>query len=474
MKTGKSERLERRGSATLVAVFAILILAILSGAMLVQSIQGQSERVAAIERHKATHNADAGVAHAVTNLTAGDENDIGSSQAPLAFSGGSYWAEVDDNGDGTYTVVSTASFGNELETIEAWLTPKGGGIYDNAIFAGNSSGDPGYVMEMGGVGGQADEIYGDLYSGGSVAIEDDAFVTGTIRADGSISGASGESGVSLPIPDIASMDYENTADFDVADLFSTATYRYDNAGGYAWQMPESSPAHVFRKNPSDRQSEIGSTVKDDFFLEDPYEPVLIDPNQNGTDPYPITLSGVSGEAGPDSNHKVFYIDGNLWLHNLRTYSFGLSHSEPNGVQVTFVVKGNVYFSDNFFYADPSMDGVAFIAIEDQAVADSGNIFFGDPEFGTLQQMNAFMYAENDFYDTNLTAAGSSQIAVNGNMTAGNQVLIERNFNGNHTKLTVTFDDRISLGTLEMPGLPPQSGAGPDKFGVDYWHRIAHQ
>ena len=138
MKTGKSERLERRGSATLVAVFAILILAILSGAMLVQSIQGQSERVAAIERHKATHNADAGVAHAVTNLTAGDENDIGSSQAPLAFSGGSYWAEVDDNGDGTYTVVSTASFGNELETIEAWLTPKGGGIYDNAIFAGNS------------------------------------------------------------------------------------------------------------------------------------------------------------------------------------------------------------------------------------------------------------------------------------------------------------------------------------------------
>ena len=43
---------------------------------------------------------------------------------------------------------------------------------------------------------------------------------------------------------------------------------------------------------------------------------------------------------------------------------------------------------------------------------------------------------------------------------------------NQVGLTVAFDDRISEGTLSMPGLPGQSGVGPDKYGVTYWHRIA--
>ena len=59
------------------------------------------------------------------------------------------------------------------------------------------------------------------------------------------------------------------------------------------------------------------------------------------------------------------------------------------------------------------------------MADSGNVYFGDPTFGTLREMHAFMYAENDFYDTNLSSSSSSIVELVGNMTAGNQVKINR-------------------------------------------------
>jgi hypothetical protein len=52
-----------------------------------------------------------------------------------------------------------------------------------------------------------------------------------------------------------------------------------------------------------------------------------------------------------------------------------------------------------------------IAIKDLGVRDSGNIYFGDPSFGTLERMDAFMYAENNFLDTNLSATGSARVTV---------------------------------------------------------------
>lgn len=463
----------REGSGAVIAVMVIVLLAILTGAMLMTTMQGKDERRAAIDRHQAIFTADAGIARAVTNLTAGDDTAmIGDVDNPLPFAGGDFWVRVDDNMDTTYTVTSTGVAKGELQTIEAVLEPRGGGIYDNAIFAGNTDNDPNYTLELGGENGEADLVVGDVFSGGDVDIVEDAVVTGIPRAEGQVNGAVGEEGISQPIPDLAGMDYENTADFHVNDLFSSGAYLANDAfGGTAWQMPESSPAHIFRRNPTDRGANISSTPGPDYFLEDPFEPVRVDRAQNGNDASSISLSGISGDPGPNGNHKVYYIDGNLWLHNRKTFSFKFAHDEPNGVQVTFVVQGNIYFSDNLFYEDPTVDGVAFIAMKEDGVQDSGNIYFGDPEYGTLEQMNSFMYAENNFYDTNLDADGSSEVYLNGNMTAGNQVLIERDYQDHHTKLTVDFDDRISVGDLSMPGLPGNSGAGPDKYLVTYWRQI---
>ncbi len=502
----------RRGSATVAALVSVVAFVGITGAFLAMSAKSAQERNDAGARHRAFLAASSGIAHTVANMNtegvddpvqakvgitvvdpdallavgqgstgklslAGLENKTSyTEEAPdtsVKFSKSSYWADVVDNGDETWTVSSTGSSGNAQVTLEVVVGSVAGGVFANAIFAGNEDGDPLYELQFSGTNAQADEIIGDIYSGGNLKFTAHASIDGEPRAKGYIHGTTkGQTGTSQPIPDLQCMNYETTADFDVAQLFQASeTYQYDNAGGYAYQLPEASPAHIFRKNPSDRSSETSSTTKNDYFLEDPYESVTSDSAQDGSNAYGVSITGVSGEPGPNGNKKVYFIDGNLWLHNKRSFSLGLKHNETNGVQITFVVKGNIYFSDNFFYEDTDKDGVAFIAMEDENVADSGNIYLGDPEFGTLNRMHAFMYAQNDFYDYNLDATGSSRVEVYGNMSAGNQVLIERDFLGKHTKLKVDFDDRLAGEELELPSLPPMTGAGDGgSYAVQgWWH-----
>jgi len=170
---GECGRGSREGSGAVIAVMVIVLLAILTGAMLMTTMQSKDERRAAVDRHQAIFAADAGIARAVTNLTAGDDTQlIGDRDNPLPFGGGDYWVRVDDNNDTTFTVTSTGVVKGELQSIEAVLMPVGGGIYDNAIFAGNTENDPLYTLELGGVGGESDLVVGDIFSGGDVDITD--------------------------------------------------------------------------------------------------------------------------------------------------------------------------------------------------------------------------------------------------------------------------------------------------------------
>jgi hypothetical protein len=81
-------------------------------------------------------------------------------------------------------------------------------------------------------------------------------------------------------------------------------------------------------------------------------------------------------------------------------------------------------------------------------------------------MDAFMYAENNFYDNNLNAGGSATIVVNGVMSAGNQVAINRDFGTSHVKLDLNFDDRVVNRTLTLPGMPPLlGGSGSHSYSL---------
>ncbi len=213
------------------------------------------------------------------------------------------------------------------------------------------------------------------------------------------------------------------------------------------------------------------TVKDDYFLEDPYESMQTGSSVQWSAGSKITLSGLGGEPGVNSNGKVFYIDGNLWIHNKNIFSFSLYNSGPEATKITFVVKGNLYISDNLFYENYNSDAVAFVTIKDSAVSNSGNIYFGDPSFGTLEYMDAFMYAENDFLDNNMSATGSAEVTVHGNMTAGNQVAINRDYGTQHSKLTMIWDDRIALGNLTMNGIPTTPVGGGTGWNLLAWMEV---
>ncbi len=467
---------EERGSALLLAIVATIVLAGMAGAVMAVSGAFKHESTSATENSRALYVAEAGLSEGIAAVQADDkiylDNTFPDLMVPTAFGNGTYWGDVSKIDDETLTVTAFGSISGQTRGVEAVLVKSVSSIYDHALFAGNSSGDPLYDMGFGGNGTQGDAITGNIYSGGNITVSGSATVNGDAKAVGTVTGMPGISG-SEPIPDIPAMNYETNNDFDVAKLFAGggASYSSNALGGSAWQMPESSPAHIFRLNPSDRTANTSTTVKNDFFLEDPYESVNTSSTVTAANGTHLTLSGMDGNPGPDGNKKVYFIDGNLWVHNPKIYSFTMWNSKPEAVQVTFVVKGNVYFSDNILYHDPKNDGVAFIAMKDIKVADSGNIYFGDPTFGTLEQMDSFMYAENNFLDNNLSATGSAKVTVNGNMTAGNQVLIKRDFGSQHSKLTVNFDDRILNGTISLPGLP---GVGPGgvSWGVSSWREIA--
>jgi len=461
-----------------VALIAVLVLGGLTASMLTFSSAFQRENHSKEQSTKALYVAEAGMSLAIDSVRGGAMEPIatsldivqGDSNAPMAFSGGGYWYQIVNNHDNSLTVTSYARVGTESRGTEAILTTESENIYDSALFAGNSSRDPLYDMKFGGTGTQADNITGNIYSGGNVVINGSAALNGDIKASGTITGGSGSTGQTLPIPDIAGMDYAHNNDYDVAALFAGASYASNGLGGSAWQLPEANPAHIFRKNPSDRATNTSSTAKDDYFLEDPFEAVNSSSNVNPSSGTHITLSGQDGNPGVSGTNKVYYIDGNLWIHNSKIFSFTLYNSGAEAIRITLVVKGNIYISDNIMYQGTHDDGLAMIAIKDLNEPNSGNIYFGDPTFGTLERMDAFMYAENDFLDNNLSATGSAKVTVNGNMTAGNQVKINRDWGTQHSKLTVNFDNRISTGSISLPGLPGQ-GSGGASWLVSSWREV---
>lgn len=464
----------RRGTvlAAVLILTAVLVSFAAAGLVFTRSAVSETER----ERRElqALYAAEAGVNAGLMRLAeayrTGAEVDanVGSDDAPEPLEIGEYWSTVTENADGSFTILATGTSGRADRSIEAIVRPIPPSPLEHAMFAGNFSGDTSYELGLGGGGQQADYVTGDIYSGGDINIEGDAVVGGVLRAGGSVYGAPGHGGIRADYPQILETDYEAFNDHDVQALFTASTRLSDNAGGYADQLPIDNPVHFLRRNPSDRVSDTNSTEKDDYFIEDPYESVRVDRNQDGTDAFEVSLPETA-------NNSVIFVDGNLWLHNRKSYSFRITNEGTGPTRVTFVVKGNIYFSDNLFYGDQDQDGVAFIALADPDVEDSGNVYFGDPVFGTMQYAEAMFFAEDNFFDNNLDAAGSSTVELRGCMTAGNQVSITRDFvrsDGRtaHTKLGLTFDDRQAAGQLDLPGIPTKVDH-PVGYSIATWREV---
>ena len=441
----RTRRSGERGHLMLIAVVLIVVVMVMGFSSVAAVRTAKTEQNTSQARLKQLYLAESGLDAAMANLKTGGTGTLGSSLAPVALGQGAFWTVCTDHGDGTFTLLAHGLYANAERVLRGQVR-RSNPVFHHAVFAGNSSKDPSYTMDFGGTGSEADDINGGVYSGGGIEVVGDASLTGEVRAGGTISGVAGTSGVSQPGFDFRGVDFADPGIVDVAAEFAAEGYSASAAaGGTADQVPVTNAAHIFRRNPSDRLTEINGTVKNDYFLEDPYEPMATDPGGGGADPYHISIDDGSGTA-----RRAFYIDGNLWIHNRQTLSLRLETMGLSGVQVTFVVRGNITFSDSLRLSDFDKDAMAFVALKDPDVEDSGNINLGDPAFGTLLEVDSYLYAENDFRDVNLDESGSKDVRILGTMSAGNHVAIERTYGTAHSKLTVDWDGRLQTGLTSLP------------------------
>lgn len=113
---------------------------------------------------------------------------------------------------------------------------------------------------------------------------------------------------------------------------------------------------------------------------------------------------------------------------------------------------------------------------------TGNVYYGDPNTGPLGLVNSYIYAQNNFDDYALnTISGEVKpqpFVLNGNMSAGNEIRINRDFletDGTpfHAKMTVRYDPRLQSGAVSLPNLPNQvTGTTAGGVSILSWRELA--
>ncbi|HGY91972.1 MAG TPA: type II secretion system protein [Planctomycetes bacterium] len=447
-------RLNRqRGNALFIVLLIVLmVLGIL--ALMVGSVNRASGEIRGAKDHlQRLYTAEAGIQQAVLDLSRGGTGNLGSEAEPLPFDDGVFWVSTVEGANDTFTLVSTCELHGKRRVLEVVLR-RAADPFARVVYAGNEDDNPGFVFRLSGVGNNADSVIGDMYVGADVDVTGNATMMGMVASSGTISGVQGAEGVHEPAPYFASMNYSATSDVFVKEEFDdSGVFGSSPLGGEAWQLPETSPAHMLRKNPSDRLQEIMSTSKDDYFLEDPYEAVRADKRRDGSDAHAVSF--LANPGGTDAR-TVFYIDGNLWIHNREMFSTRVTGPQGGNAKVTFAVRGNIYVSDSVFLNDAYNDGVAFVALKDPAVADSGNIFLGDALDQALDEVQAYLYAEGDIRGVRLHELFSPEVHVRGAVAAGGIVQLDDPNSTDHKKVNLEFDSRVDDGYLELPGIPNTS------------------
>ena len=460
-------RKKEAGGVIIVATIVVSVMMALTMGYFLLTVVFVNSVEASVNEERTLQVAEAGIDLAVDRLN----KDLSAEISEDVFGKGKfsvsahYWGTdgVDNDGDGDVDdssemeiviLTSLGYCGTRLRRLEAVLNLEMiNGPLLNAIYAGNASGDDDYSLDFSGEGDQGDEIVGDIYSGQDILIEDDASVDGVIHARGDINGRRDNQEYTAPITRDDVM--EVMANYPAALLDINAIFAgqgisaYDVIKGERYGgtiVPETSPAHIFRLNPDDRVVETSGTDGPDFFMEDPYEVNAVGLyNVTNT---PITMSSALTGDPVEGNDRIYYIKGNLWIHNRDVLDFVIKHPEKTGIHTTVVVEGNIHISDNFYYNNKTYDLMTLMALRDPASPETtGNVYLGDPIFGTLEEVNSFIYAENDFHDNNLDETGSYQFTINGSMTAGNHVLIDRDYERNgseyHSRMDVNFDTRLT-------------------------------
>jgi len=427
---------------------------------------------------------------------------------------GSYEVDVYYDENPPYAI-STGQAGDKEKRIKVELSFLSQ-HYEDAIYAGNSIGG-GFTFTLRGQGapsvvggreiGGRDMVFGNIFVDGDISMHEESSInpsplpntfhlngdtdsTGgvSILDSASISGEVQEGVTALSDPDLLAMNYRINNTHNVGQLFA-------NEGVDSGHLPSGHELYnVVVKNPADRSAECTSTSGDDYFLE------------------PASVSGGGGEKDATTplhlgSDRIYYIDGNVWVHHKSTYGMLVDG------KVTIVATGNIHISDNLKYADnESVLGLVALGTYDNngQLVSGGNVYFGDPRYGTMYTVSALMFAADSFlYNTDSVTGDAKEptsgFSVYGNLSALNEVSIEREWydadgtgtakpayfdpgtgqwvaleNGaalssteigslRHYQMKITYDDRVRTQDTQPPGLP--RGGGGIFAGITHWEEV---
>jgi hypothetical protein len=596
----KRSRGGQKGSALLLSTVIALVIMGITGAYIAVSMINTKQTTNSMFSIQALFAAEAGAAAYIAALNESIHNTAiplpVAANFPNTYNGATY-AITDSPGvpaAGFRKLVVKGTFANVTRSIEVILSGSPGGVYYDAIFAGNSSGTPYTLNLTGGVNaltGAAvnDMVNGDIYTGGNMNATSGAQLSGVggvgvsnVMYSGNNSSSAGNTAATQGTQ--SALDLQKNAQGQTiweqtAQSLRTGTRQdangvtyidvaYDMSkmgangrwvdGSSATQIADlTQPSHIFREDPTSDYSsaprtqvyEFTPSAKHDFYLEDPTNSQVNGQSMQHAVNGDTTASAIN--VAPNGNNAVYFIDGNMRVSGEPIKSYQLNPIGGAGnLKMTMVVKGNVSLTDNILYPtwQSSNDSLAIIAVKDPAYPNvapedftqptstlltapsgmtiaqwtaqfnataanarssghnipdidlssadgriraaaeynkaygSGNVYFGDPGSGTVEHFESYMYAENNFYGTNLdstnSSGGTQKEEVWGNMTAGNHVDILRNTtgldkNGNpigYLPLHVFLDPAIMTGG-GPPALPQSPGYGTSDWIVASWRQV---
>ncbi len=464
-----------------------------------------------VDSTKAFYAAEAGLAELTTSLYNKEFEDI----ADTALVDASFKVDYYYDEDPPYAI-STGRAGNEVKRIKvelSFLIPP----YERGIYAGNSDGenwmftlrgqgDP--IAAGGGEVGGRDIIEGNIFVNGDATLYEESSVNpspmpnpykydGNVDSTGAtnildlatVSGTVSEGVAPLDHPGLVKMNYKLNNTHNVSKIFE------DEGVNQGYLPSDHELYNVMVKNPSDRGGECGSTSGDDYFL----EPASV--SNNGADQKDAKTPLSMGD------NRIYYVEGDVWVHSQQTYGFLVDG------KVTIVATGDIHISDNIKYAD-SESLLGLVALGKYNAADKllegGNIYFGDPRFGTLYTASALMFAADSFlYSTDSVTGDAAEpetgFSIYGNLNALNQVSIERDWYDDdgtgtarpasfdsstaqwvdletgaaltgaeigslrHYQMKISYDDRVRTQDTQPPGLP--RGKGTIFGGLKRWEQL---
>jgi hypothetical protein len=472
-----------------------------------------------INSTKAFYAAEAGLARLAARLYNKEFGNI----AETTLSDVNYKVDLYYNEDPPYAV-STGRCGNQVKKIKAELSFLAS-PYERSIYAGNKfgakwtftlrgQGEP-QSSGSGQVGGK-DIVRGNVFVNGDVALYEESSVNPSplpnpyeYAGDIDVTGqaeildsayATGTVTEGAPVeshPSLVDMQYAVNNTHNVSKIFTNA--------GIDWgYLPSSDELYnVVVKNPTDRASECSTTVGDDYF----FEPASVS-----------NFGAASTDAKTDlhlGENRIYYVDGDVWIHSPSSYGFLVDG------KATIVATGDIHISDNIKYADgDSLLGLVALGKYDGSgqLLSGGNIYFGDPRYGTMYTVSALMFAADSFlYNTDSVTGGAAEpesgFSVYGNLNALNQVSILRDWYDSeatgearpayfdtsststddnsggrwvdletgaelsdaevqslrHYQMVITYDDRVRTQDTQPPGLP--RGKGNIFGGLKFWEEL---